>query len=141
MKSKLMLRIASVVMFLHDIGHTIGHLTWKETTDPIQREVIKAMTENKFPFMGATRSLGDYYEGYGWASTIALLLIAVILWITSGANPANRVFAKKILITMSIVLLLWEVIELIFVFPFAALFTFVAFVLTTIAIFRLPKEV
>jgi len=38
MKPKLLLRIASIIMLLHDAGHTYGHLTWKQTPDAVPRE-------------------------------------------------------------------------------------------------------
>ncbi len=113
MKPKILLRIASIIMFLHDIGHTFGHLTWKQSPDPAKQEVIKQMTDNKFPFMGAVRSMSDYYDGYGWASTLALLLIAALAW---GID------------------------ELIFFFPFAAAFSLLAFLLTGIAIFQIRNQ-
>jgi hypothetical protein len=136
MKPKLLLRIASIVMFLHDIGHTFGHLSWKEAVEPEKQEVIRQMTENKCPFMGATRSMGDYYDGYGYASTLALLLIAVILWIASGLEPQNIALTRKMLIVIAVVLLAWGIVELTFFFPFAAAFSLVAAVLTGIALLR-----
>ncbi len=127
-------------MFLHDIGHTFGHLTWKQSPDPAKQEVIKQMTDNKFPFMGAVRSMSDYYDGYGWASTLALLLIAAILWIASGVKTESANLVKKILVVLSLILLAWGIDELIFFFPFAAAFSLLAFLLTGIAIFQIRNQ-
>src|SRR5260221_12106082 len=113
MKPKILLRIASIIMFLHDIGHTFGHLTWKQSPDPAKQEVIKQMTDNKFPFMGAVRSMSDYYDGYGCALTLALLLIAALAW---GID------------------------ELIFFLPCAAAFSLLSFLLTGIAIFQIRNQ-
>ena len=49
MTAKITLRAAAIIIFLHDIGHTMAVLTWKDETDPKKMEVIKQMTENKFP--------------------------------------------------------------------------------------------
>src|SRR5580765_7006959 len=119
MKPKLLLRIVAIVMLLHDAGHTFGHLTWKQSPDAAKQEVIKQMTDNKFPFMGAVRSMGEYYDGYGYASTLALFLLASILWIASGVTEQNKGIVKKILVVVSIVLFAWGIDELIFFFPFA----------------------
>ena len=140
MKSKLLLRIASLVILLHDFGHTFGHFTWKQSHDATKQEVIKQMTNNKFPFMGAVRSMGEYYDGYGYASTLALFLLAAILWIASGATEQNKIIIKKILVVVSIVLLGWGIDELVFFFPFAAAFSLVAFLLTVIATFQLDRN-
>ena len=137
MKPKILLRIASIVMVLHDIGHMGGSLTWKQAADPEKQQVINQMTEHKFPFMGAMRSMGDYYDGYGYASALAILLISIILWIISDSATQNPNLAKKILIAVSTILLAWGINELIFFFPFAASFSLLAFALTVIAILHL----
>jgi hypothetical protein len=127
-------------MLLHDVGHTLGHLTWKQSTgDPIRSEVVNQMTSHSFPFMGAVHSLGEYYEGYGFASTLALLLIAAILWIASGVNMQNVNVVRKMLVVLSIVLLAWGIDELIFFFPFAAAFSLLSALLTVLAIFNLKN--
>jgi hypothetical protein len=79
MKPKLLLRIASVLIPLHALGHIYGFSGWKETTDPVKQEVISQMFGHSFEFKGSVRSLGEYYDEYGWFATIALLTIAVLL--------------------------------------------------------------
>lgn len=139
MKPKLLLRTASIVMLLHDLGHTFGALTWKQSEDPAMQEVIKQMTENKFPFMGVVRSMGEYYDGFGFATTLALLFIAAVLWVTSNVTSQNVGLVKNILTVTSVILLLWGILELVYFFPFAAAFSLLAFLLTTIATLRLKK--
>ena len=117
MSSKILLRIAALLMFIHCVLHTIGFSGWK--TDPTRQEVIKAMTGQKLPFMGANRSMGEFYDGFGYASTIALALIAVSLWIVSG-ELAARSLAKKMILTLAVILVLWGIDEIIFFFAFAA---------------------
>ena len=140
MKPKLLLRIASIVMLAHDVGHTFGHLSWKETPDPSKREVVRQMTENRFPFMGAVRSLGDYYDGYGFAASLAMLLIAAILWVVSGSATQSPALARKLCMSISIVLLAWGIDELVFFFPFAAAFSLLAMVLTVVALVQLMPQ-
>ncbi len=132
---KILLRIAAVLMLIHGLGHTIGHSGWKNPTDPVQQAVIRQMTGPKFPFMGVMRSMGEYFDGYGYACSIAILLFTLVLWFTSGELNASPGLAKKIMLTMSVCLLAWGIDELIFFFPFAACITLVAFVCTLTAFF------
>lgn len=126
MKPKFLLRTASVVMLLHDFGHTFGALTWKQSDDPAKQEVIKQMTEPKFPFMGTVRSMGEYYDGYGFTCSLALLFIAILLWLLSNVTEQNKKLVRQILTVTSIILLAWGIDELIFFFPFAAAFSLIA---------------
>lgn len=139
MRSEVLLRSASVLMLVHTIGHTFGTLGWKKTTDPAKREVINQMTGHKFPFMGATHSMGDAMDGYGFALTLALFLITALLWLSSNYVVQNPTVVKKILILLSIVLLLQVIVELIYFFPLAAVFTFIATLLTVVAIFQISQ--
>ena len=140
MKPKLLLRLASIVVIFHDMGHTFGAVTWRQSPDPVKQSIINQMIEHKSPFMGTIRSMGEYYEGYGYAATIALLLIGVILWLASGVSPQNLELVKKILVAIGISLLLWGADELIFFFPFAAAFSLLASLLTFLAVFNLKGE-
>jgi len=139
MNPKVLLRIAAILMLLHAIGHTIGASTWKKTPNVEKRAVIESMSAHKFPFMGVERSMAEYYDGYGFACTLALLLITAVLWITSNVAPHSIALVKNILFVMSFILLAWGIDELIFFFPFAAAFSLLSFLLTLIATLRLMK--
>lgn len=136
MTSKILLRAAAVLMFLHCVGHTFGTLGWKTTSDPVKQEVIRQMTDHRFPFMGAVHSMADAFDGYGFVTILALFLMAAILWIFSDAIPENKSQSNKVLTLLSFVLLLWGVVELIFFFPFAASFTLLSMLLTVVARLR-----
>jgi hypothetical protein len=127
-------------MFLHDVGHTFGALSWKNTADPLKQQVINSMVEHKFLFMGANRSMSNTMDGYGFAAILALLLFSIILWVLSDSAVQNPRLVKKLLIPISIILLAWGIIELIFFFPFAASFTLLAMVFTVISIFQIKSK-
>jgi hypothetical protein len=141
MKTKLILRTAAIIMLLHDIGHTIGASTWRNAPEPEKQEVIKLMCDKKFPFMGKERSMGEYFDGYGFACTLAMLLIVIILWLVSNAETENTKLQKKIVLAVSIILLFWGIDELLFFFPFAASFSLISSALGFYAFFRLSKPV
>ncbi len=113
---KILLRIAAVLMLIHGSGHTIGHSGWKNSTDQIQQGVIRQMTGPKFPFMGVMRSMGEYFDGYGYACSIAILFFTLVLWFTSGELHASPGLAKKMMLTMFVCLFAWGIDEVIFFF-------------------------
>ena len=104
MKPKLLLRIASLMMLLHLIGHSFGNELWKKTDDPTKMQVIHAMTYYKFPFMGSVRSFGDNFSGYGYAVSLFLILSSVLLWLISSSLKEKTTLSIKILLTLFICL-------------------------------------
>lgn len=119
------------------IGHTMSHSKWKQAVEPQKQEVIRQMTEYKFPFMGKERSMGDYYEGYGWAGTITLILMAVILWIVPEATAETKQLSLKIALTVTLSLLAWCMMEFLYFFPFAASMTLLAATLSLLGVWQL----
>ena len=109
MKPKLLLRIASILIFVHSVLHTFGFTTWKQAPDPVYKSIVDGMTGHKFPFMGAMHSLGDYYEGFGYACSIALFLIAIILWFVSGETSHSATLSKKIIYAVGVALVAWGI--------------------------------
>ena len=130
----LLLRTASILMLIHLIGHTIGHSGWRKATDPAVRPVIAEMTGPKFPFMGAVRSMGDFYDGYGYACSIAMLLFVVLLWLIGGdeaggsdsSDSSGSPLGRRLTLVVAVALLVWGIDELIFFFLFAACTTLLA---------------
>ena len=141
MKPKLLLRIAAVMMLMHAIGHTMGHMGWRKTNDPVKLEVIRQMTEPKFPFMGVVRSMGEYFEGFSNSATILLLLAFSLLWILSNISVNHPLVAANLLWPISIALLLLGIDELIYFFPFAAPFSIIASLLSFFVFLKLRKTV
>ncbi|TZF83951.1 hypothetical protein FW774_10905 [Pedobacter sp. BS3] len=139
MKAKLILRIASVIMFLHLLGHMVGATTWKTNPDATVQETIKGMTEHSFVFMGAKQTLAGHHEGYGYAGALALLFFSIILWIISNADAQTKSISSKIVLVLSTILLLWGIDELIYFFPFAAAFSLISSVLGFYSLTLLKK--
>ena len=140
MKPKILLRIAAILIFIHAVLHTYGFNTWKEAPDSVYKTLVVGMTAHTFPFMGAVRSLGNFYEGFGYASSIALFLIAIILWFVSGETSRSTNLAKKIIYAVGVALVAWGIDELIYFFPFAASITLTAAVLTLLSGFVMKKN-
>jgi hypothetical protein len=139
MKPKILLRVAAVLMLLHAIGHTFGVYGWKNPVNPQHEAVINGMVNDSYMFMGKLGGMGQFYEGFGYACTVGMLLMVAILWLASGVNEATAELVRKILITMTLILLAWGIDELVFFFPMAASFTFIAAAFTVVAILNLKK--
>ena len=73
------LRIASVLTFLHGLGHTIGGVFGKPEPGPMQA-AVSAMQADTFPVMGFTRSFWDFHVGFGLSITVFLAIEAVVFW-------------------------------------------------------------
>jgi hypothetical protein len=140
MKPKILLRIAAILILIHGLLHTSGFSQWKNDPDTAKHEVIKQMTGQKFPFMGTSRNMGNYYDGFGYATSIALFLIAVLLWLVSGELGANPSLAKKVIVVLSFALLLWAIDEMIYFFPFAVGLTTVASLCGFVALIGLRTQ-
>lgn len=140
MKPKFLLRIASLAMFLHAIGHTMGAMTWKKNPNPAIQQVVDDMISHKFVFMGAFRSIGDFYEGYGVSMIFVLLLIAVLLWQLSAIGPKYPAPAGRLLVPISLGLLTIGLIEFKFFFFLPGAFTTIAGLLSGWAVLFLWKN-
>lgn len=141
MKPGILLRSASVIMLLHALGHTMGTLGWKKTTDPFKQSIIHQMTDNKFPFMGANKSFGDAMDGYGYSGIISLCLLAVLLWMASNYLELKTNLVRHILILLAMVLLGQSIVEFIYFFPLAGGMTLVSALLVIIAILKTSRPI
>ena len=129
MKSTIIWRTASGVMLVHTLGHCYSALTWKEPEDTKMQTVVKLMTAVKAPFMGVSRSMGEYYDGYGILAAVMLVFLTLMLWILSDVSGGKDITARKISLVICATLLLVAITELFFFFPLAALLSFLSFLL------------
>jgi len=125
-------------MLLHAAGHTMGTLSWKNNPDPAVAQVVDGMINKHFVFMGKESSIAMFYSGYGVTMIFVLLLITALLWI-AGNHTDSRPLVNKLLALLFSFLCLFAVTEYIYFFPFAASFSFLAAVLTGIAMIRIRK--
>ena len=141
MKPKIILRIASISMFLHTIGHTIGAMTWKKAPDPAIQQVVDSMISQKFIFMGALRSIGDFYEGYGITMIFVLLLMAVLLWQLSTICIKYPGPAAGLLVPISLSLLVIALIEFKYFFSLPGTLTVIAGLLSGWSVLIIRKNI
>jgi hypothetical protein len=130
MKPKILFRIASAIIVLHAIGHLFGMAGWTNAQTEEQKMVVHAMTDHRFPFMGAVHSFGDSFNGFGYIAEISLLLAAYLLWICGSAVDSYPVISKKMSAALFIALFAQSLLEFIYFFPLAATMTLIAAVIT-----------
>jgi hypothetical protein len=94
MKVSLLYRIASILLILFALGHTLGF----RRIDPRWGvdSIIGALRSTHFDVQGLNRTYWDFYTGFGLFVTVLLLFAAVLAW-QLGSLP------KESLSTMPIV--------------------------------------
>jgi hypothetical protein len=134
MKSKLLLRVAAILILIHLLGHSVGHSGWDRPKDPKMQEVVTVMKSYKGEFMGATQSMADYYNGYSLMMFVLYGMSIILLWLLSRIVKEHPVITGNILYTVGTAYLIFGVIEFVYFFPFAGAMSFFAGVLTLVAV-------
>ena len=80
MKPAVFVRIASVLVFIHAVLHTIGGVFGKVEAGPAT-VAATAMKANHFVAFGNPRTFWDFYTGLGLGVTIFLTMESVVLWL------------------------------------------------------------
>jgi hypothetical protein len=121
MTTAILLRTASVVSFLFAIGHSLGGLKqWSPIGD---NDMLTAMRTYRFDTMGVNRSYLDFYLGFGWSLSVAMLLQSVLLWqlaSQAGSHPARL---RPMIAAFAIASLAGGIIAWQFILPVPALFS------------------
>jgi hypothetical protein len=116
MTAALLLRIASVLAFIHSVLHTIGGVFGKPAPGA-QESTLAIMKANQFPVMGQMRSYGDFYLGFGLFVTIALFAESVVFWQLSGLIKSDAARLRPILGTFVACYLGYAAIAFAYFFP------------------------
>jgi hypothetical protein len=141
MKPKLLLRIAIGFIVIHLLGHSIGHFNWRESDDDaVREEVVREMTDHKFDFMGANRSMADYYEGYSALLLIKYLVLILLLWSISGFVEQYPNLSRKLVAPISLGLIAFGILEFVYFFPFAASMSTLAGIAAFLSMFQMKRE-
>jgi hypothetical protein len=121
MTTTLLLRIASVISLLFAAGHSLGGL--KKWSPMGENEVLKAMTAVHFETMGANRSYLDFFMGFGWSLSVAMLLQTVLLWQMASLARTDVAHVRPMIAVFALATLASGVISWRFLFPVPALFS------------------
>jgi|GEM_PF-2091460 len=119
MKPKVLIYFAIGLITLHLAGHAAGHFQWDDVRNPEFGSVVKVMKSHQGQFMGATRTMADYYHGYSLILFVLFGISIGILWLCATAQ--QTLLVKRLLAILSAGYLILAVIEWIYFFPFASL--------------------
>lgn len=121
MTTTLFLRIASIISLLFTLGHSLGGLKkWSPMGD---NEVLKAMTSVHFNTMGASRSYLDFYMGFGWSLTVAMIMQTVLLWLMASLARTDPASVRPMIAVIALATVAGGIIAWRFLFPIPALFS------------------
>jgi hypothetical protein len=114
--ASLLLRIASVISLLFTAGHTMGG--FKKWSPMGANDVLGAMESVRFDVMGASRSYFDFFMGFGWSLSVAMLLHTVLLWqmaslARTNASQVRPMIAVFALATLASGIIAWRLIFLV----------------------------
>ena len=76
MTTRVLYRIAAVLILLFDLGHSAG-CPW---SDPAWGVDLGAIRSSHFKVMGFSRTYWDFYVGFGLIVSAFLLLAAILAW-------------------------------------------------------------
>lgn len=117
----LWLRIACGISLLFTVGHSMGGLKrWSPMGD---NEVLRQMTAVRFDAMGASRSYLDFYMGFGWSISIAMVLQTILLWQLASLARTNARGVRPMIAGFALATVASGVIAWRFIFPLPALFS------------------
>jgi hypothetical protein len=131
--SKLLLRIAAIIVLLHSIGHTVGFSGWQKQGGVVPPEVINIMKEKHFAVQGRETTMADSFTGSGYTVSIFLLLLVGILWLTSNGTRQDK---TGILWLTASALTMLSLVEFIFYFPAVAVLSLISAILAYIAVLK-----
>ncbi len=121
MTTTLLLRISAVISLLFAIGHSLGGLKrWSPMGD---NEVLKSMETVRFDTMGANRSYLDFFMGFGWSLTVAMLLQSVLLWQLASLARTDAAQVRPMIAAFALATLASGAVAWRFIFPVPALFS------------------
>src|SRR5262245_917131 len=121
MTTTLLLRIASVISLVFTAGHSLGGL---QKWSPMgENDVLEAMTAVRFDTMGANHSYLDFFMGFGWSISVAMLLQTVLLWQLAALARPDPARVRPMIAVFALAALASGVIAWRFIFPVPALFS------------------
>lgn len=139
MKPILLLRIATGCILFFALGHSIGHFSRHNVTDPKAKAVLQQMIENKFDMFGQLRSYDENYTGMSLNLIFTLLAFASILWILSTKTEAQPQLVKIILVPITICIFGFSITSFLYFFPVPAITCFVSSLITSWTILKLKN--
>jgi hypothetical protein len=137
--STILLRIASIVFALYTAGHTYGAMFQDPSTGgPAKQAVLATMRTYHENVGGASRSYWEFYRGFGWLVTCALLLYAILCWQLATLARTQPAIARPVVLTLFVISIPMTVLAYTNFFAAPAILSTAATLLLGAAAFTLP---
>ena len=131
MTATLWLRIAAVIQLLFTIGHSLGG---SDHWSPIgETEVLRQMRSFRFDVMRVNRSYLDFFMGFGWSLSVAMLLEAILLWQLASIARTNAAIVRPLIGVFALAMLANGVVAWRLLVPVPAIFSAVLFMVLAVA--------
>lgn len=124
MSSKILLRIASVIMFLRLIGQFLDY--------PISKELNKAQN-----YLWQRSDLANNHEFFYWGFSIVFALEGRLLWFLGEANDKTLPFANRLIEPAFFFLFAFGIEEFVYKYYYTGATTAIAMILVGIAYFKM----
>ena len=98
-KQSILLRIASALTLIFFAGHTYRALD-PSSRGPEEAAVFMAMQAYPFNVMGFRRTHWDFYRGFSLLFSVALLVLALLLWQIGGIAKSDPARARPLIATL-----------------------------------------
>jgi hypothetical protein len=95
----MLLRTASALTLIFCAGHTYRALD-PSSRGPEEAAVFMAMQAYPFNIMGFRRTHWDFYRGFSLLFSVALLVLAVLLWQLGGIAKSDPARARPLIATL-----------------------------------------
>lgn len=99
MKQTILLRIASALTLIFCAGHTYRALD-PSSRSPEEAAVFMAMQAYPFNVMGFRRTHWDFYRGFSLLFSVALLMLALLLWQIGGMAKSDAARVRPLIATL-----------------------------------------
>ena len=121
MTTVILLRTASVVSLLFTAGHSLGGL--RQWSPMGENEVLKAMTAVRFETMGVSRSYLDFFMGFGWSISVAMLMQTALLWQMASLARVDVAKVRPMIVVFALATLATGLISWRLILPLPAAFS------------------
>jgi hypothetical protein len=116
MKSHTLLRIASLLTFLHALLNTFAGLLSGTSKNQEEVNLLNAMKALHFDAMGSLRTYWDFYFGFGLFFTFNLLLLSALLWLLASLVKKEPLIARPFIVSLGIAFLSFAVLSWLYFF-------------------------
>lgn len=140
MNPRLLLRIAAGLLMFFALGHSVGHITRHNVSDPRARELQRLMIDNKFDMFGQMRSYDENYTGLSVNLLATLLAFAIITWGIAGHVEKRGELVKTILIPLTFAVTMFAVSGFMYFFWVPAVTCSIAAGLMGVVLAGIPGE-